>query len=151
VAITHIAVLEAALVALIFVPCAVVALVGGEQLLVRRGWLGRGRREARVLRRLDRHLQIDVVLPIVRGAPCIEQIAAELRRLDRQRRTGPSQCSERWSAEVIRAYDSWLQMACRCLREAERLDKLTGAERDSERLRVEWALESAGLSLRSRS
>lgn len=150
-AITHIAVLGAALVALIFVPGVVVMLVGGEQLLLRRGWRGRERREARLLRRLDRHLRIELVLPPQRGAPCIEQIAAELRRLDRQRRSGPTLCSERWQAEVVRAYDNWLQLACRCLRVAERLGKLAGVERDAERVRVELALESAGLSLRSRS
>jgi hypothetical protein len=128
-----------------------VVLVGGEQLLVRRGWLGRERREARNLRRLDRHLTVDVVLPHPRGVPCIEQIAAELRRLDRQRRAGPSLCSVRWQSEVVRAYDRWLQMASRCLGVDEQLDRLAGVERDCERIRVELALESAGMSLRSRS
>jgi hypothetical protein len=136
---------------LILVPCVVVVLVGGEQVAVGRGWLGRDRQEVRVLRQLDRHLKITAGLPPARGVPCIEQIAAELRRLDRQRRCGPTQCSVRWQAEVVRAYDSWLQMASRCLGVTERLDRLTGVERDLERLRVESALESAGLALRSRS
>jgi len=82
---------------------------------------------------------------------CIEQIAADLRRLDRQRRSGPTTCSQRWLAEVVRAYDERLQMASRCLGVPERLAGLKGAERDVERERVEDALESAGLSLRSRS
>ena len=83
-----------------------------------------------------------------RTTPCIEQIAAELRRLHRQRRCGPSQYSYRWQAEVIRAYDCWLRLACRCLGVAERLERLTGDARDLERGRVESALESAGLYLR---
>ena len=120
-------------------------------MLVRRGWLDREWREARVLRRLDRHLAVEVVLPRPRGLPCIEQIAAELRRLDRQRRSGPSLCSVRWQAEVVRAYDRWLRLASRRLGVDEQLDRLAGVERDCERLRVELALESAGLSLRSRS
>jgi hypothetical protein len=52
---------------------------------------------------------------------------------------------------VVRAYDERLQMASRCLGVAEHLDGLEGVDRDIERVRVETELESAGLSLRSRS
>jgi hypothetical protein len=83
------------------------------------------------------------------GQPAIEQIAAELRRLDRQRRGGPTQESETWSAAVARAYDEWLRTACRRLDVAEHLSTLDGVDRDIERVRVEAELETAGLVLRS--
>ena len=150
-AITHIAVLGAALLVLLCLPCAVAALVGVDQLAVRRAWAHRRRRDAPLLLRLDRQLSGEVILPVPLTVVCIEQIAADLRRLDRQRRSGPTTCSQRWLAEVVRAYDERLQMASRCLGVPERLAGLKGAERDVERERVEDALESAGLSLRSRS
>jgi len=151
VAITHIAVLGAALLVLLCLPCAVAALVGVDQLAVRRAWAHRRRRDAPLLLRLDRQLSGEAILPVPLTVVCIEQIAADLRRLDRQRRSGPTTCSQRWLAEVVRAYDERLQMASRCLGVPERLAGLKGAERDVERERVEDALESAGLSLRSRS
>ena len=150
-AITHIAVLGAALLVLLCLPCAVAALVGVDQLAVRRAWAHRRRRDAPLLLRLDRQLSGEAILPVPLTVVCIEQIAADLRRLDRQRRSGPTTCSQRWLAEVVRAYDERLQMASRCLGVPERLAGLKGAERDVERERVEDALESAGLSLRSRS
>ena len=150
-AITHIAVLGAALLVLLCLPCAVAALVGVDQLAVRRAWAHRRRRDAPLLLRLDRQLSGEAILPVPLTVVCIEQIAADLRRLDRQRRLGPTTCSQRWLAEVVRAYDERLQMASRCLGVPERLAGLKGAERDVERERVEDALESAGLSLRSRS
>ena len=151
-AITHVAVLGAALLALLSLPCAVAVLAGAEQLDSRRAWQRRSGRDARLLRRLDRHLSCaDVVLPPKRAMPCIEQIAADLRRLDRQRRSGPTTCSELWLTDVVRAYDERLRLASRCLGVAEHLDGLEGVDRDLERVRVETELESAGLSLRSRS
>ena len=150
-AITHIAVLGAALLVLLCLPCAVAALVGVDQLAVRRAWAHRRRGDAHLLLRLDRQLSGEAILPVPLTVVCIEQIAADLRRLDRQRRSGPTTCSQRWLAEVVRAYDERLQMASRCLGVPERLAGLEGAERDVERERVEDALESAGLSLRSRS
>lgn len=136
---------------LLCLPCAVAALVGVDQLAVRRAWAHRRRRDAPLLLRLDRQLSGEAILPVPLTVVCIEQIAADLRRLDRQRRSGPTTCSQRWLAEVVRAYDERLQMASRCLGVPERLAGLKGAERDVERERVEDALESAGLSLRSRS
>jgi hypothetical protein len=150
VAITHVAVLGAALLVLLCLPCAVAVLVAADQAAMRRPWVRRGRRDARLLRRLDRHLAlVDVVLPL--PMPCIEQLAADLRRLDRQRRSEATACSELWLTGVVRAYDERLQMASRCLGVAEHLDGLAGVDRDIERVRVETELESAGLSLRSRS
>jgi hypothetical protein len=152
VAITHVAVLGAALLTLLCLPCAVAMLVAADQLAIRRAWIRRGRRDARLLRRLDRHLTlVDVVLPLPGPMPCIEQIAADLRRLDRQRRSETTACSELWLTGVVRAYDERLQMASQCLGVPEHLDGLEGVDRDIERVRVETELESAGLSLRSRS
>ncbi len=81
--------------------------------------------------------------------PSIEQIAQDLRRLDRQRRVGPTRISQRWLAEVQRAYDERLCLACRCLGLTEHLDPLEGIDRDIERVRVEGQLEAAGLRVRS--
>jgi len=145
----HIAVLGAALLALLCLPCAVAVLVGGDQLAARRVWVRQGRANAAMLRRLDRRLTAGMVLPAPRWPVCIEQLAADLRRLDQQRQAGPAMCSELWQAAVIRAYDERLHLASECLGVTEQLRELEGAARDSERLRVEIELESAGLSLRS--
>jgi len=149
VAITHIAVLGAALLALLCLPCAVAVLVGGDQLAGRRVWVRHGRANAATLRRLDRRMSAEMILPPPRRPVCIEQIAADLRRLDKQRQAGPTTCSEVWTAAVIKAYDERLHLASECLGVTEQLRDLEGAARDSERLRVEIELESAGLSLRS--
>ncbi len=147
-AIAHIAVLSAALSALLIVPCAAAVLVpqtrGVRRLLTRDG-----RRELRSLRRLDRTLQVrDPVTPT--GCPSIEQIAYDLRRLDKQRRSGPSRYSQVWSAAVLSAYDARLQLACRCLGLPEHLQPLEGVDREIERLRVESELQAAGMLLRAR-
>jgi hypothetical protein len=81
--------------------------------------------------------------------PPIEQIAAELRRLDRQRHSGPTVESEAWSAAVVCAYDEWLRAACRRLDVSEHLSTLDGVDRDIERVRIEAELQTAGLILRS--
>jgi hypothetical protein len=88
---------------------------------------------------------------VVVAAPCIEQIAADLRRLDRQRRAGPTTQSQRWLADVVRAYDERLRLASRCLGVTEYLTPLEGVDRDIERLWVEAELQAAGLSLRAGS
>ena len=149
--ISHIAVLGAALLALLCLPCAVAVLVGGDQLALRRAWMRQSRQTAPMLRQLDRHLSGDAIVPLSTSLVCIEQIAADLRRLDRQRRSGPTTCSEVWMTEVVRSYDERLHLASRCLGVMEQLGALEGAARDAERRRVEGELESAGLSLRSRS
>lgn len=81
--------------------------------------------------------------------PPVEQIAAELRRLDRQRRRGLSNESEKWAAAVTTAYDAWLLEACHRLNITAHLATLAGIDRDIERVRVEGQLEIAGLVLRS--
>jgi hypothetical protein len=154
-AIPHIVVLAAALLALLGLPCAVV-VVCAEQAIFPRARRRLGSRERRALRRLDRSLSgraAPAALPRPRPAesplPCIEQIAAELRRLDRQRRAGPTLESDVWLAEVLRAYDMWLRLACHSLGVTEHLQQLDAIDRDIERVRVEGELQANGLALRS--
>jgi hypothetical protein len=149
VAIAHIVVLTAALMTLLCLPCVVAAVVCAEERATRL-WTRNGRREMRALRRLDRVLRTDDPVPslAVLDGPSIEQIAYDLRRLDHQRRTGPTQQSEKWLAAVQRAYDERLCLACRYLGLPEHLRPLEGMDRDLERLRVEHELQAAGLALR---
>jgi hypothetical protein len=108
--------------------------------------------DRRALRRLDRTINQPAAvdrLRVERRLPPVEQIAAELRRLDRQRRRGLSNESEKWSTAVATAYDAWLLAACRRLNITEHLSTLAGIDRDIERVRVEGQLQTAGLILRS--
>ena len=139
----------AALVALLCVPCllaiaifADVAIDRTERSMKQAATRWRTRREAarlerstgiepghRRLRRPQIHHQ-----PPAEEAPAgppFEQVAADLRRLARQR------------AEV----DERLRIACRELEIPEHLDALEGIDLEIERLRVEGLLEAAGLSL----
>jgi len=119
--------------------------------LVRRAWSRRNRADRRALGRLDRTINQPFFvdrLPAQRRLPPVEQIAAELRRLNRQRCHGPGTESERWSAAVVAAYDNWLLAACRRLDISEQLTMLAGIDREIERVRVEGQLEIAGLVLR---
>jgi hypothetical protein len=118
---------------------------------VRRAWSRGNRADWRALRRLDRTInQPPAVdrLGVQRRLPPVEQIAAELRRLNHQRNHGLSTESEKWSAAVATAYDAWLLAACRRLNITEHLTVLAGIDRDIERLRLEGQLETAGLVLR---
>jgi hypothetical protein len=121
---------------------------------IHRAWSRGNRADWRALRRLDRTINqppaIDR-LGLERRLPPVEQIAAELRRLNHQRNHGLSTESEKWSAAVATAYDAWLLAACRRLNITEHLTTLAGIDRDLERLRVESQLETAGLVLRSAS
>ena len=141
--------LAGALLMLLVLPCLLVLAVSSNEAAVR----GRiGVRRTRDMRRLNRKIHQPPCLYNIAASrqrlPAIEQIAAELRRLDRQRRGGPTQESERWSAAVHEAYDNWLLVACRRLEVPEQLAILDGTDRDIERVRVEGALEAAGLVLR---
>ena len=139
-------VLAAALLAVLCLPCAVaLAVRSDDEVALRRN---RRRAELRALRRLDRDLPTSVTR-VQHAAPSIEQVAADLRRLDRQRHTGPTTGSEVWLAAVIRAYDDRLRIACRYLTVSQHLDALDGIDRDIERVRVEGELQAAGLELRS--
>jgi hypothetical protein len=150
VALAHIVVLSAALLTLLFLPCVVAAVLCADENAVRRWVTRQGRREWRALRRLDRALRSDAPVPSLAtlDGPSIEQIAYDLRRLDNQRRSGPTLQSEKWQEAVLRAYDLRLCLACRCLGLVEHLEPLDGMDRDLERLRVESELQAAGLALR---
>jgi hypothetical protein len=149
VGLTRTVVLSAALLTLLCLPCVVAVAVCADELALRR-FRPSHRRDVRALRRLDRALRSDeaVPSPVTLDMPSIEQIACDLRRLDQQRRGGPTQHSEKWRAAVLRAYDLRLCLACQCLGLAEHLESLEGMDRDLERLRVESELRAAGLALR---
>jgi hypothetical protein len=157
----HILVLAAALVVLLCLPCIVAVIICADELFDRAAWTRRRRREDRALRRLDRSLDTagqltepdrsngTVPAPRVAAGPAIEQIAADLRRLDRQRHGGVTTGSATWLAAVLRAYDDRLTLASRCLGVSEHLHLLEGIDREIERVRVEGQLQAAGLALRS--
>jgi hypothetical protein len=170
VVLAHVVVLSAALLTLLCLPCVFAAFVCADELprprlRIRRPRLRRRsdraarelrrreqqsrEEETRALRQLDhalRNVKDPVPLAVAAG-PSIEEIAFDLRRLDRQRRCGPTLESERWRAAVLRAYDARLCLACRRLGLTEHLEQLDGMDRDLERLRVESELEAAGLVL----
>jgi hypothetical protein len=83
-------------------------------------------------------------------SPPIQQVAADLRRLNRQR-LSIAMRSRVWFQAVQHAYDDRLGVACRQLGIEQHLDELTGMDLDLERLRVEGLLEEAGLALRDDS
>jgi hypothetical protein len=147
-AIPHVVVLTGALFALLCLPCAVATVLRADQRAVRRAWARRHPREIRQLRQLERQVRALPRPPADGPLPCIEQIAAELRRLDRQRRSGPTTESTLWLAAVLRAYDEWLRLACRSLGVVEYLQPLEGVDRDIERIRLEAELQANGLPLR---
>ncbi|MET0418241.1 MAG: hypothetical protein ABW022_19690 [Actinoplanes sp.] len=162
-AIVHIVVLSAALALLLGVPCAFTAAVRRvderrvnpvrplDEPAVRRSWSERCRQDGQGLRELDRAMRTVDPIPALDALnlPSIEQIEVDLRRLDRQRRIGPTGKSLRWLAEVQRAYDDRLCLACLRLGLSEHLRPLEGMDREIERIRVEGQLEAAGLTLRS--
>ena len=78
--------------------------------------------------------------------PPIEQVAADLRRLGRQR-VGVATRSPVWYAAVQRAYDERLVTACRALEIEQHLAELTGLDQEIERVRVEGMLLRAGMRL----
>jgi hypothetical protein len=143
-------VLAAALLALLCLPCAVAVVVCAEELVARRTWTRHGRRELRALRCLERDLAAaqPEPEPAVRE-PSIEELVADLRRLDLQRRTPPTTESAAWLAAVLRAYDCRLSLASRSLGLTEHLAQLEGMDRELERVRVEGLLQAAGLRLRA--
>ena len=148
-AITHIVVLAATLLVLLCLPCIVAAIVCADDLFEKSAWARGRRRETRALHRLDRSLDNDAPPPAPADGvgPSIEQLAADLRRLNQQRHGGMATESKVWLAAVVRAYDDRLSLASRRLGVAEHLDPLEGLDRELERLRVEGELLAAGLSL----
>ena len=149
-AISHIAVLATALLALLCLPCAVAVVVCADELVARRFWSRRGRQEIQALRCLDRGLAAEEPgLRLPAREMTIDELVADLRRLDRQRRSAPTTESVLWLAAVLRAYDQRLAMASRSLGLAEHLSQLDGMDREIERIRVEGLLHAAGIRLRA--
>ncbi len=142
-------VLSAALVLPLTVPYAVAVALRRDEFRRRRSCADRPG-QAGALIRLDEKLRDTdpAVLPARLGPAPIEWLARDLRRLDRQRRGGVTLESVRWQAAVMRAYDERLCLACECLGVTENLRPLDGLDREIERVRVEGALEAAGLQLR---
>lgn len=145
----HAVVLALALAALVFLPCAVALFICADGVTGRLRGRMRERRDRRALRRLDHTLgQQSIALDALdQRQPSIQQIAVDLRRLDRQR-LGIATRSKVWHAAVLLAYDDRLRLASRCLGVCEHLDQLDGVDLEIERVRVEGELEAAGLSLR---
>jgi hypothetical protein len=81
------------------------------------------------------------------SCPPIQQVAADLRRLNRQR-VGIATRSPVWFTAVQRAYDDRLRVACEQLGIEQHLGALTGIDLDLERVRIEGQLEAAGLAFR---
>ncbi|GAA3956084.1 hypothetical protein [Actinoplanes auranticolor] len=149
-AITHMAVLATALLALLCLPCAVAVVVCADELVARRLFSRGGRQETHALRCLEREFSAgNLELRPPDHEPSLEELVAELRRLDRQRRSSPTIDSAAWLTAVLRAYDHRLAMASRSLGLTEHLAQLDGMDREIERVRVEGLLHAAGLRLRA--
>jgi hypothetical protein len=147
------AVLAVTLFALLCLPCVVAVILCADEIFERAGVRWRARRSRRDLKRLDRRLDSGAPIPAPRQEvefrPGIEQIAADLRRLHRQRSSGPTTESSAWLTAVQRAYDDRLCLACSSLGVDHHLRDLDGLDREIERVRVEGELEAAGLALRA--
>lgn len=98
--------------------------------------------------------------PLVRGlrerrrppapsGPPVERIAADLRRVRHALRTLPAGVSAVRRRGIEAAYEDLLTQACRALAVEHQLAALPpGLEREVERLRIELALQTAGLEIR---
>ncbi|WP_433081070.1 hypothetical protein ACQP1P_44985 [Dactylosporangium sp. CA-052675] len=84
------------------------------------------------------------------AGPPIEQVAGDLRRLNRLRESVAMR-SRVWFVAVQEAYDEGLHVACAQLGVEEHLGELAGIDLEVERLRVEGELQRAGLVLRNAS
>ncbi|WP_433611224.1 hypothetical protein ACQP2P_43640 [Dactylosporangium sp. CA-139114] len=84
------------------------------------------------------------------AGPPIEQVAGDLRRLNRLRESVAMR-SRVWFVAVQEAYDEGLRVACAQLGVEEHLGELGGIDLEVERLRVEGELQRAGLVLRNAS
>jgi len=151
VAVLHGLLIMLTLVALACLPCLVAILVTADVAAesIWRGarrWL-RGIRARRSARRLARRAGLSTPAPDAKPAgPPIEQIAADLRRLGRQR-IGVATRSPVWFAAVQRAYDDRLSLACLELEIPQHLRELTGIDLEIERVRIEGELAAAGIGL----
>jgi Flp pilus assembly protein TadB len=157
VAVVHTLVLLVALLALLFLPCVVAAVICADEILDRIAWAFAQRREARRERRVMADLEeaLDGAMAAHRdaleafeeaGQPAIQQVAADLRRLG-SLRLGVATTSPVWHAAILRAYDDRLRLACQYLGVAEHLAQLGGVDLEIERVRVEGELLGLGLIL----
>ena len=81
----------------------------------------------------------------------LERIAADLRRLHGEVRRHPRGHADGEVRGDVAAYDDALLDACRALDLSTDLSELPeGVERESERMRIEFELERAGISFRDR-
>lgn len=153
----HAVLLTVALLVVLCLPVAVAALICADDLVDHLARRLAGRREIRYHRRtinqLDRVFEADSLARDIDltefdrvSRPAIERIAADLRRL-RAQRVGVGSRSPLWHGVVLQAYDEQLRLASRCLGVAEHLDELHGIDLEIERVRVEGALQAAGLIL----
>ncbi|WP_305787863.1 hypothetical protein [Symbioplanes lichenis] len=149
---THIGVLATVLVGSVLLPI-LVAVVCREKRAVQRVLARRTPgcltpADDVTLRVLDEWMGAPAWAPVATARPCIEEVAADLRRLGRQRTSGPSCGSVRWRDAVLRAYDDRLSLASEALGVRHRLSALDGWDLELERLRVEEELQAAGIKLR---
>ncbi|GAA3294380.1 hypothetical protein Dvina_50630 [Dactylosporangium vinaceum] len=107
--------------------------------------IGRWLERRRVRQEID-DAMVEPQLQVV--GPPIEQVAGDLRRLNRLRESVATR-SRVWFVAVQEAYDEGLHVACAQLSVEEHLDELTGIDLEVERLRVEGELQRAGLVLRN--
>jgi hypothetical protein len=155
VAVPHAWVLVLAMIVLLFLPAIVAMILCADELVGRAARALHRRREIRRQRRaltkLDRAMgEVDAIADLPQVAPedraSIQQIAADLHRLGRQR-LGVATRSRVWQTAVSRAYDEQLRAASHCLGIEEHLESLTGMDLEIERVRVEGELQAAGLKL----
>lgn len=104
------------------------------------------RRDRRRLAKLDKCFGSEPAPQLSTDTVPIEKVAADLRRLRRQR-AGIAQRSPIWRAAVEDAYDDRLCLACKRLGITEHLTQLTGVDREIERVRLEGELQAAGIAL----
>jgi hypothetical protein len=151
VAVLHGLLILLTLIALACLPCLVALLVTAD-VAAETAFRAVRRRLRRLRARLDaRRMARRTGLPTSAAdakpaGPPIEQIAADLRRLGRQR-IGVATRSPVWFAAVQRAYDDRLSLACLELEIPQHLRELTGMDLEIERVRIEGELQAAGLGL----
>jgi hypothetical protein len=103
-------------------------------------------RQRRRLARLDRCFGPEPAPTVSPDTVPIERVAADLRRLRRQR-AGIAQRSPVWRSAIEDAYDDRLRLACLRLGIEEHLAELTGVDREIERVRLEGELQAAGIAI----
>lgn len=89
------------------------------------------------------------LLPVLPAGPPLERLVADLRRLRPQVRSPAPDMAGAEQRAIVTAYDATMLATARALDVPTSLAGLPeGRDRDAERLRLERALEQAGVSLR---